>query len=144
MRRGDGTDEPAEGDPHIWHDPQNATVMVADSSDALDAVIRMKIDTVPVADRKLVTNQDAFGYYLQRYGLQYVGSVVPSFDTSAALSGNQINALVARIRATGTRAVFSESSLPPAAAEALGTILVVAVIVAPAAAPGCGPTACCR
>ena len=36
-----------------------------------------------------------------RYGLSFVGSVIPSFDTSAELSGRQLSDLVAKIRSTG-------------------------------------------
>src|SRR5207249_3393633 len=87
-----------------------------------------KIATLPAADRKLVTNHDAFGYYVARYGLQFVGSIIPSFDTSAELSGKDISALVAKIKATGVRAIFSESSLPPKTAETIGREAGVTVV----------------
>ena len=41
-------------------------------------------------------------------------------DTSAELSGKQLTTLVAKIKATGVKAIFSESSLPPKTAEAIG------------------------
>ena len=50
----------------------------------------------------------------------FVGSIIPSFDTSAELSGSGSTDLVAKIKATGVKAVFSESSLPPKTAEAIG------------------------
>jgi ABC-type Zn uptake system ZnuABC Zn-binding protein ZnuA len=78
---------------------------------------------------KVVTNHDAFGYYLDRYGLELVGSAIPSFDTSAELSGRDIRDLVARIRATGVKAIFSETSLPPRAAETIGREAGVEVVV---------------
>ena len=136
-----GTGEESR-DPHIWHDPANARIMVADIAAALvakdpagkagydrnaaaydaklaalDAENRAEIGTIPVAQRKLVTNHDAFGYYCARYRITFVGSIIPSFDTSAELSGNELADLVAKIRQTGVRAVFSESSLPPKTAE---------------------------
>jgi ABC-type Zn uptake system ZnuABC Zn-binding protein ZnuA len=129
-------------DPHIWQNPRNAEVMVAnidralaaaDPADAgvfranlaaytkqlqvLDAEVQRQIDSL--ANKKLVTNHDAFGYYVDRYGLVFVGSVIPSFDSSAELSGRDIRDLVAKIKATGVRAVFSETSLPPRAAETI-------------------------
>ncbi|MFK3985352.1 metal ABC transporter substrate-binding protein [Micromonospora sp. NPDC050397] len=154
VRKGDPEDEEtAEGDPHIWHDPRNARIMAeniekalvaADSGraatyqenfrgyaaklDALDAENVRKFAALPVDQRKLVTNHDAFGYYVDRYGLQFVGSVIPSLDTSAELSASQLADLVARIRATGTKAVFSESSLPPKSAEAIGQQAGVRVV----------------
>jgi zinc/manganese transport system substrate-binding protein/manganese/iron transport system substrate-binding protein len=88
--------------------------------DQLDAWIAQQIDTVPADQRKLVTNHDAFGYYVDRYHLTFVGSIIPSFDTSAELSGKQLSTLVTKIKATGVKAIFSESSLPPKTAEAIG------------------------
>ena len=67
--------------------------------DALDASTPRAIDALP--DKKLVTNHDAFGYYVARYGLDFVGSIIPSFDTSAELSAAEVDDLVA---ASGQRA----------------------------------------
>ncbi|WP_256790037.1 metal ABC transporter solute-binding protein, Zn/Mn family [Frankia sp. AvcI1] len=145
IRAGSGDEEKA-GDPHIWHNPLNAKIMVADIErglaqadpanagyfhanriiydkklDVLDGDIRRQIATIPPADRKLVTNHDAFGYYIERYGLTFVGSIIPSFDTAAELSGSNIRTIVDRIRSTGTKAVFSESSLPPRTARTIAT-----------------------
>ena len=94
--------------------------------DALDASNRAAIDALP--DKKLVTNHDAFGYYVARYGLDFVGSIIPSFDTSAELSAAEVDDLVARIRAEGVKAIFSESSLPPKTAEAIGQEAGVKVV----------------
>jgi ABC-type Zn uptake system ZnuABC Zn-binding protein ZnuA len=153
IRTGNGTDEEKAGDPHIWHNPRNAKIMAhniavglstkdpADAAlferndtayaaklDALDRDIQTRIDTLPADQRKLVTNHDAFGYYVDRYKLQFVGSVIPSFDTSAELSGKDITDLVAKIKATGVKAIFSESSLPPKTAETIGQEAGVKVI----------------
>jgi ABC-type Zn uptake system ZnuABC Zn-binding protein ZnuA len=147
-----GTGEESR-DPHIWHDPANARTMVdhiaaalaakdpagkagyernAAAYDAklaaLDAQNRAAIDTIPAAQRRLVTNHDAFGYYCARYGITFVGSIIPSFDTSAELSGNEVSDLVAKIRRTGVRAVFSESSLPPRTAETVAREAGVQVV----------------
>src|SRR5207237_467160 len=144
-------DEEKEGDPHIWHNPLNAAMMVttiekalekADQDDAgtfqanlasykdtltkLDADIKGQIDTL--TNKKLVTNHDAFGYYVDHYGLDFVGSIIPSFDTSAELSAKDTRDIVAKIKATGTKAVFSESSLPPKTAETIGAEAGVKVI----------------
>ena len=142
-----------EHDPHIWHDPRNAKIMVtniekglaaADPSradafaknlssysaeiDKLDADNEAAYAKLPAADRKLVTNHDAFGYYVDRYKLEFVGSVIPSLDTSAELSAKQLGDLVAKIKATGTKAIFTESSLPPKSAEAIAQQAGVKVV----------------
>lgn len=138
-------------DPHIWHDPRNAKVMVAnvarafakaDPADAAtyqanEAAYDLELDRLDsdiaaeasaLSNKKVVTNHDAFAYFIDRYGLEYVGSVIPSFDTQAELSARDISDLVAKIRATGVKAVFSESSLPPKTAEAIGREAGVKVV----------------
>jgi len=143
--------EQAAGDPHIWQNPLNAKVMVhtiaqalervdpahgadyqrneaayAREIDALDAEVKAGIDGL--ANKKLVTNHDAFGYYVDHYGLEFVGSIIPSFDTQAELSAQDISDIVAKIRGAGVKAVFSESSLPPKTADAIGREAGVKVV----------------
>jgi hypothetical protein len=43
----------------------------------------------------VVTNHDVFGHYIDRYGLEFVGSIITSFDTSTELSEGDIRDLVA-------------------------------------------------
>jgi zinc/manganese transport system substrate-binding protein/manganese/iron transport system substrate-binding protein len=153
IHEGNGTDEEKEGDPHIWHDPRNAKIMARDIADGLgakdaahkslfeqnytayaakldvlDTKIQGQINALPADQRKLVTNHDAFGYYVARYGLQFVGSIIPSFDTSAELSAKDLSDLVAKIKATGVKAIFSESSLPPKTADTVGREAGVKVV----------------
>lgn len=136
------SEEGSETDPHIWHDPANAKVMVANVAkglvaavpekaadisaragaysagiDALDTDVRRQIDTIPLAQRKLVTNHDALGYFTDRYGITLIGSVIPSFDSQAELSSSQLSTLVSTIKAQGVKAIFAESSLPAKTAE---------------------------
>lgn len=138
-----GEDAHEEGDPHIWQDPRNAKVMVhnvavalaaadpahradyeaneaayAAELDRLDSEIAAEIGGL--ANKKIVTNHDAFRYYIDRYGLDFVGSIIPSFDSQAELSAQDISNIVKLIKATGVKAVFSETSLPPKTAEAIG------------------------
>lgn len=137
-RKGDAQ-EPS-GDPHIWFNPQNTKLMVnniaagmikADSAnaasyrqnadrynaqiDTLDRYIKSAWDSkIPnPADRKLVTNHDAFGYYIQRYNINYIGSVIPSLDTSYEPSAQELTALENKIKAEQVKAIFVESSVNP-------------------------------
>ena len=87
--------------------------------DALDAWIEENVEAVPVDRRLLVTNHDAFTYFVDAYDLTFVGSVIPSFDDNAEPSAAEIDDLVAKIRATGVQAVFSEASISPKAAETI-------------------------
>lgn len=140
-----------EGDPHIWHDPRNAKRMVATmlaafvaadpagsaiyqanaarysaELDALDAEIEAKIATL--TNKKLVTNHDAFGYYVERYGLEFVGSIIPSFESSAEVSAAELADLVDEIETQGVKAVFAESSLPSKVAKTIADEAGVKVV----------------
>lgn len=139
------------GDPHIWHDPANAKVMVgnvvatfasadpehaegyrqrgaayAGRLDALDTWVRSELGAL--SSRKLVTNHDSLGYYAEAFDLDVVGAVVPSFDTSAELSGKEVDDLVVKIRATGARAIFSEATIPGDAARTVAEEAGVTVV----------------
>lgn len=134
-----------EKDPHIWQSVANAETMVrnitaglakADSAHKstyeknskkylaqlkiLDSQIKQEISSIPVADRKLVTNHDAFDYYAKRYHLDVVGAIIPSFDTNAELGSGDIDAIVSKIKKTHTPAIFSETSLPEKTAKTIG------------------------
>jgi len=149
-RAGEG-EEAGEDDPHIWMNPANAKTMVGNITaglvqadpahqatfeanrdaylaqlDALDVELRGQLDALP--NKKLVTNHDAFGYYIDYYGLQFVGSVLPSFDTATELTPSGIEDLVAKIKAEGVKAIFTEASLPPATAEAIASEAGVKVV----------------
>ena len=134
------------GDPHIWTDVRNAETIVQTITDglaaadagnaanfennatvytaklrALDTWIRTNVDTVPESARLLVSNHDALGYFTAAYHIDYVGSVLPSFDDNAEPSAAEIDSLVAAVGATGVAAVFSEASLSPKTAETIAT-----------------------
>jgi ABC-type Zn uptake system ZnuABC Zn-binding protein ZnuA len=125
-----------EVDPHYWLDAANAIVMVENARDdllevapaaadgiteradaliarleAADAEIRALIDEIPPDRRGLVTDHDALGYFIEAYGLEFVGSVFSSLDVNAAPSAQEIEQLVSEIREHGVRAIFTESAV---------------------------------
>jgi zinc/manganese transport system substrate-binding protein len=139
-----GGAEASRYDPHWWHDPRNAEAAVreierrlaaADPSHRrdfkrnagaylarlgrLDAGIARCIDSVPPAQRKLVTDHDAFGYFARRYGIDVVGAVIPSQTTQAQPSAKDLSELIGLIERERVRAVFPESSLSAKVAEAI-------------------------
>lgn len=139
------------GDPHIWLNPQNVKLMVGNIEAALEkadpqhaagyqqrlADYRAKLDALDISitarirdlpSKKIVTNHDAFGYYIDHYGLKYVGAVFPSFDTQSELSPTDVTDLVAKIKAERVKVVFAESSLPPKAAAAIADEAGVKVV----------------
>jgi ABC-type Zn uptake system ZnuABC Zn-binding protein ZnuA len=136
--------EASRYDPHWWHDPRNAQAAVAAIRDALiqadppgsaeyernataylrrlrtlDAGIAACLQRVPAAQRKLVTDHDAFGYFARRYGVPVVGAVIPSQTTEAQASAGDVADLVEVIRREHVKAVFPESSVNPKLARAI-------------------------
>jgi len=157
LRQEDG----GEADPHIWQDPRYAATMVANIERALEAAAPSQaagfqqraaaytaslhaLDTDVAAqlgtltNKKLVTDHDALGYYVARYELDFVGSVIPSFDSQAELSQRDVNDLVAAVKAQGVKAIFSEAGLPPKAAEAIAREAGVKVVAGDGALYGDG------
>ena len=129
-----GGPEASRYDPHWWHDPRNAEAAVGAIRDALvaaepehaatyranaaaylarlralDAGIRACLARVPAAQRKLVSDHDAFGYFAHRYGIAVVGAVIPSQTTQAQASAGDIADLVRLVRREHVRAIFPES-----------------------------------
>ncbi|HEX3239808.1 MAG TPA: zinc ABC transporter substrate-binding protein [Solirubrobacterales bacterium] len=137
-------EEASKYDPHWWHDPRNAaaavreiaaTLAVADPAHRrlylrnardylrrlgrLEAGIVNCFDQIPVAERKLVTDHDAFGYFANRFGIDVVGAVIPSQTTQAQPSAKDVSELIDLIEREGVQAVFPESSLSAKVAEAI-------------------------
>lgn len=151
IRKGD--EQEPQGDPHIWHSVPNAIIMLnnicdgliqADPANAdyynanaaayekklndLDKYIMDQIASIPAANRKFVSNHDAFGYYVDRYGLTFVGSVIPSMDTSYEPSAKELADLIQAIKAQGVKAVFTESSVNPSLADQIAQDAGVKVV----------------
>lgn len=133
-----------EADPHYWLSAPNAILMAQNVRDALvdanldgadafadrtqslihrleaaDAEVRSMIDEVSPDRRMIVTDHDALGYFIDEYGLEFVGSVFPSLDVSSEPSAQEIEALVAEMREQGVTAIFTESSVNPRLAAAV-------------------------
>jgi ABC-type Zn uptake system ZnuABC Zn-binding protein ZnuA/ABC-type Mn2+/Zn2+ transport system permease subunit len=138
--------EASEYDPHWWHDPRDAAAAVGEiarslaladpahrrqfernaaaylaSLRRLDASIARCIDSVPLRQRKLVTDHDAFGYFAARYGIDVVGAVIPSQTTQAQPSAKDLGELIDLIEREDVKAVFPESSLSPKVADAIAS-----------------------
>jgi ABC-type Zn uptake system ZnuABC Zn-binding protein ZnuA len=130
-RRGDG-----EIDPHWWQNPRDAIVAVREIRDALiaadpggraaytsnaaaytaklrrlDRAIASCMRAIPAAERKLVTDHDALGYYAGRYGIEVIGTATPALSTQAQASAGAVARLVRTIRRAGVSTIFSESSV---------------------------------
>ncbi len=138
--------EPAElegtTDPHVWMDPQawsKAVEIVRDklievdpdhaatyraNADgyldelaALDAYATEVLDSVPAAQRVLVTAHDAFNYFGRRFGYEVVG--IQGLSTESEAGVQDIETLVRLLVDRNVGAVFVESTVSARNIEAL-------------------------
>lgn len=153
-----------ELDPHLWHNPENARVMTKNITkalkerdpknkdvyerntrtyfgklDALEKQVRTELAAIPEQKRKLVTTHGAFGYYCDHYGIQFVGSVIPSFDDQAELSSKQIDEFVNKLKQTGVSAIFTEATIPAKVAKSVAEEAHVRIVSDPLYSDNNGP-----
>lgn len=123
-------------DPHVWNSIPNVEIWVdniakalgkADPADAgefaknaaaykaqltaLDQQIRSEIGAVPAARRKVLTSHDAFGYYSEAYGVQFLAPQGVSTETEA--SAADVARLIDQIKAEAVHVYFFENSNDP-------------------------------
>jgi zinc/manganese transport system substrate-binding protein len=140
-------------DPHVWHDPDNAKIMVQNIAEAMAAAdpsnrgayeanaqayqakldatkqqVQAIIDEIPASSRKMVTNHDAFGYFARAFGLEVVGAVIPSLSTEAEPSASDTAKLLDTIKAEHVKAIFAESSVNPSLARTLASDAGVTIV----------------
>jgi zinc/manganese transport system substrate-binding protein len=140
----EGGHEEGETDPHWWQDPRNAMLAVEAIRDGLSAAdpdgrpvyernaaaytrelrgldreIAACVGKLPPSKRKLVTTHDSLGYFARRYGVEVIGSVIPSLSTQAQPSAGDIAALVDQVREERVEAVFPEAGTSERLEQAL-------------------------
>jgi ABC-type Zn uptake system ZnuABC Zn-binding protein ZnuA len=76
----------------------------------LDKAIREAVQTVPPANRKLLTYHDSWAYFADRYGMTVIGAVQPS-DFSEP-SAREVARLIDQIKAERVPAVFGSEVFP--------------------------------
>lgn len=151
------SDEGGKQDPHFWMDAgrmakaavnigarlKTATgddryascgQQIGDKLTALDAELKQKIAALPAERRILITDHEAFNYFAQAYGFTIAGVVVPGGSTEAEPSSADLNEVVAAVKKTGVRAIFSNTAVSPklvetVSAEAGGSVEVVPLYV---------------
>lgn len=130
----DGHDHAHTGaDPHVWFDPVRVSGVLAELAGRLTADAGLDPDAVGAclsryqdeltqlhdevvetlaavapADRRLITNHDALGYFADRYGFEVIATVIPSGSTLAEPSTAALGELAELITETGIRAIFAE------------------------------------
>jgi zinc/manganese transport system substrate-binding protein len=79
--------------------------------DMLDAEIKAAIDRIPVARRKIITVHNAFGYFGDAYGIEFVAP--EGLSTDAEPSARDVAQLIERIRRERIPALFMENVADP-------------------------------
>ena len=140
-------------DPHFWLDPMLVETYVTNIRDAfveadpagaaayeanaavytqklrqLHAWIKAQVAQIPPGDRKLVMNHASHGYFADRYGLQVIGTVIPSVGTSESPTAQQLGDLTAAIRKSGAKAIFVEVDENPQLARQIAAETGVQVV----------------
>lgn len=137
----------ADGDPHFWVDPNNVIVWVEnirqalsqadpDNTDlyaanaaaytsqleVLDAYIRQQVETIPPANRELITDHGTFTYFADEYGFEMIGTVIPSFSTTAGPSAGDLADLLALIAEHEVPAIFVGETAPQSTRDLAATL----------------------
>ncbi|HET6443883.1 MAG TPA: metal ABC transporter substrate-binding protein [candidate division Zixibacteria bacterium] len=137
-RNGEGDDL----DPHVWFDPllvmswvdtiesalsdanpENSDAFHANAEEyrrqllELDEWIITQIGEIPVDKRLVVTDHDSLGYFVDRYGLDLVGTVIPGYDTQIEPSAKELAQLIENIGQYGVSVVFVSDSVNTSLAE---------------------------
>lgn len=123
-------------DPHVWQDPRRAQVMVRriaaglgtadpagkpaydanaarynDRLEALHAWVEAQYADIPRERRRIVTSHDAFAYYGERYGIDFLAA--QGVTTRGEPSAQHIARLVQQIRRERISAIFIEGMANP-------------------------------
>ncbi len=129
-----------DADPHAWQDLGHARRYVATIAAALarrwpqrraevearaaayaerlavlDTRLRRLVDTVPRAQRRVITSHDAFGYLGAAYGIEFLAP--QGWTTHSEPSAAAVGRLVRQIRQQQVRAVFVENISDPRLVE---------------------------
>ena len=95
--------------------------------DALDAELKAQVETIPAANRKLVTFHDAFPYFARHFGFELVGVLLANVGQEPTAS--ELAALVTKVKAAGVKAVFSEAQFSPKLSETLAEEAGITTVV---------------
>jgi zinc/manganese transport system substrate-binding protein len=123
-------------DPHAWQSVANAKIYIANIRDGLiaakpagekiyqanaaaylakldmlDAEIKAAIDRIPATRRKIITVHNAFGYFGDAYGIEFVAP--EGLSTDAEPSARDVAKLIEQIRRDRIPAVFIENVSDP-------------------------------
>src|SRR5262249_3816329 len=79
--------------------------------DALDREVREAIDKIPADRRKIITTHDAFGYFKDAYGMDFIAPQGVSTESEA--SARDVARIIQQIKKQKIPAVFLENISDP-------------------------------
>ena len=97
-------------------DPKNAATYDANAKtylktlDTLNSAVQTAVNTIPPANRLLLTYHDSFAYFAAHYGMTVVGAIQPV--NFAEPSGQEVAALIDQIKAQQIPAIFGSEVFP--------------------------------
>ena len=125
-----------DADPHAWQSAANVKVYVANirdaliaadpagrgvfqtnaagylaKLDALDAEIKSAVAAIPAERRRVISSHDAFGYFQQAYGIEFIAP--QGVSTEAEASARDVARIITQIRQLKIPAVFLENVSDP-------------------------------
>jgi zinc/manganese transport system substrate-binding protein len=125
-----------EADPHAWQSVANAKVYVANIRDALVAVdpngkpayeantaaylakldaldqeVKALVAAIPLSRRRVISTHDAFGYFEQAYGIDFIA--LQGVSTEAEPSARDVARIIMQVKQQKIPAVFLENITDP-------------------------------
>jgi zinc/manganese transport system substrate-binding protein len=79
--------------------------------DALDQEVRAAVAAIPADRRRIITSHDAFGYFQQAYGIEFIAP--QGVSTEAEPSARDVARIITQVKKQKTPAVFLENVADP-------------------------------
>ncbi|MEI8150762.1 MAG: zinc ABC transporter substrate-binding protein [Hyphomicrobiales bacterium] len=98
-------------------DPANKSAYAANANaylgklDALELEVKAAIEKIPAGRRRIITTHDAFGYFGQAYGMEFISP--EGVSTDAEPSAKEVARIIGQIRTQKIPAVFMENVTDP-------------------------------
>jgi ABC-type Zn uptake system ZnuABC Zn-binding protein ZnuA len=83
----------------------------------LDAWIREPVAQIPAENRQMITDHPLLGYFVDEYGIDQDGAIIPGYSSMAEPSAQELAQIEDAIVALGVPAIFVGNSVNPALAE---------------------------
>ncbi len=150
----DHSHDDEEFDPHVWlnpnnigfwveiieeylneFDPENSKFYDENSAsyllelEKLDGWISENTETIPFAQRLMIADHNAWGYFADAYGFELIGTIIPGYSTLAEASAGDLADLETLIEDLNARTIFIGNSINPDLATQIAEDTGIEVVV---------------